>query len=243
MKIIRGYFITVISVILLLFIMILFSTPSFASISNENNNSVNTGWKNNYKSFLKSPKNNIAKLVDDSYYRMYFGSDYKLNRYMLYDSNKDGIPELFLFIDSSYYGPYKNGTLGYILTYRNNKIVCLDFTSIIGVKNHYILEEGHWHGAGDAQPEWTGLRIHSSTSKDLADGFHMARLTPGKNRFYMMKMVWNNNNIEKQTYNKHISKSRYKKMYNKYVKGYTSLYKYFKNGSSVKDTSLIDSYN
>ncbi|MGN0710101.1 MAG: hypothetical protein ACI4LM_07660, partial [Anaerovoracaceae bacterium] len=47
---------------------------------------------------------------------------------------------------------------------------------------------------------------------------------------------------EKALYVGHISKAHYKKVYNKYVKGYTRLAGKFKNGTSVKDSSAIENY-
>jgi hypothetical protein len=241
---------TAFSVFIILFVMVLFSSPSYASVKKVDKTygsaalqTSSSTWQDAYKTFLKHPKRNIGKLIDDSYYKMYFGKNYKLNRYMLYDTNKDGVPELFLYIYTSDIHPEKKyGTLGFVLTYLNGKVQFVEFTNAIGVKNGYILEKGHWHGAGDPQPEWSGLRIHP-TSKYLLNLFHVARHPYKTHSFYMYKWYVKYNGYEKTTYHNRFSKKHYKKVYRKYVKGYKPLYKYFKNGSSVKDTGLIDRYN
>ena len=110
-------------------------------------------WRTAYKKFLRHPKRNIRKIYDDRYIRGWFGSRYRLTKYFLYDLNKDGIPELFLYMP-------KEKNIGYVLTCRKGEVRYVWFAQIAGVKRGYVLQRRSWHGGGGSvKYAWQGVNI------------------------------------------------------------------------------------
>lgn len=165
-------------------------------------------WKEAYKKILNNWKlvENYSNAGTD-YLKQYFGKDYGFDRYFLEDVNGDKTPELFLSSTSM-------GGLTVVFTYRDGKVVCLgcDLFYKINTSKKVLVVSGHWHGSGGSGSD--EYSIYSIGKKELKQKYYIDYL-------YDKYTVWNSNWEKAKN-----SKSTYKKVYKKYVKGGKLFYKY-----------------
>lgn len=184
----------------------------------------NDAWKNEYKKIIKDWKR-AEKYVDMSYLSMYFGKDYKFDKYFLYDVDKNKVPELFLYSTSMSgmitiitYDKAKNKAVG--ITYNN-------FYKIDKSKKTIVLK-GHWHGAGGSQSyEYAIYKLNGSKIQMLyyIDKYPKIGMYKVYNKEW--KLIGS-------------TKSKYNSIYNAYVKGgkkISSITKY-----KLTNKKPIDSY-
>lgn len=174
-------------------------------------------YRKAYKKLLK----NIHKTEASEHYnylRQYFGN-VSFDHYFVYDLNKDGTPELFL------YSGDMAGMVA-IYTYSNKKAKFLGYNtfSYINKAKKTIIVPSHWHGAGGSGVnEW---QIYDISKNKLR--FHYFIDHNGDNGKYKdVKVVKNLNWAHKST-----SKKKYKQIYKKYVKNATPIYKFDMYGVS-----------
>lgn len=165
-------------------------------------------WKEAYKKILNNWKlvENYSNAGTD-YLKQYFGKDYGFDRYFLEDVNGDKTPELFLSSTSM-------GGLTVVFTYRDGKVVCLgcDLFYKINTSKKVLVVNGHWHGAGGSGAD--EYSIYSIGKNEWKRKYYIDCMN---NKY----TVWKSNcNKEKN------SKSTYKKVYKKYVKGGKEFFKY-----------------
>lgn len=190
-------------------------------------------WRTAYKKFLRHPKRNIRKIYDDRYIRGWFGSRYRLTKYFLYDLNKDGIPELFLYMP-------KEKNIGYVLTCRKGEVRYVWFAQIAGVKRGYVLQRRSWHGGGSVKYAWQGVNIHFTSG--CSGKYFYIDYFPDNNGC-IRKGCYLRSGTRRNTYKKdHVSRSMYRKYYRKYVRHRRSLSSRFKRGTSVSDPRPIEQY-
>ena len=116
-------------------------------------NAATSKWKTAYSNILKNWRS-VERYQDMSYLKMYFGKQYKFDRYFTYDVDKNGIPELFLHSTSM--------GLTELMTYDKN-IISLGYYDIakINKKTKEIIVHGHWHGAGGSyKNEWWVYKVN-----------------------------------------------------------------------------------
>lgn len=226
-------------VALSLIVTVMFTSPAFAQTKAQKSSQAK--WKAAYIKVIKSPRKSIRKIIgDDSYYKSYFGSSYKLTKYFLYDTNKDGTPEMFLVLPKT----YSDGqAMAYVLTYHKGKVRVMEFTHVIGFRKGYVLEKGHWHGAGAYSREWNGCKLSYHKGYSLLE-FSTGQTYSNSKKVYCSKSrsgFWGQDKY-KTLYEKYITKSHYRKFYKKYVKGYKKFSKYYKHAASVKNSRPIRNY-
>ncbi len=168
-------------------------------------NASTKSWKQEYVKILNNWRS-VEKYPNSGseYLKMYFGESFKFNRYFLCDVDKNKIPELFLYST-------KMG-LTVVFTYRNGKLICLgcdDFYKINTSKKCLVVK-GHWHGSGGSGTD--EYSVYNIGKNSLKQKYYIDILE---------NHIVNNNSTA--------TKSAYKNVYNKYVKGgkkYSSYKKY-----------------
>ncbi len=191
---------------------------SIALLSPTRVNAATPKWKTAYSKILKNWRL-VERYQDMSYLKMYFGTQYRFNRYFTYDVDKNGTPELFLHSTSM--------GLTEVMTY-NKKLVSLGYYDIarINKKTKEIIVHGHWHGAGGSQDkEWWVYRVDKK---------------PYLLKYYIDIMPTGTNGIQNvSVYNgkwKLLSTKRsyYNKVYKDHIKNATPINRFKKNKLSDK---------
>lgn len=152
-----------------------------------------SGWKSEYNKIINNWKL-IEKCEDMSYYKHYFGADYKFDHYFLCDVDHNNTPELFL--DS------RTMHLTAVLTYSNKKIALLMCNAVdkINIKNSEIIIKGHWHGAGGSGTnEWYIFKVKNKSCKME---YYIDNLFGKYSVYNAVKCI----STKKVTYNKILSK-------------------------------------
>lgn len=177
-------------------------------------------WKKEYTTILKD-WTKVEKYENLEYLKMYFGSQYKFDKYFLCDVDKNGVPELILC----------SSTMGLqeILTYKSGKIVSLGYDDYykINTTKHTAVVKGHWHGAGGSGDK--EYSIYKVDGKKMSTLYYIDKLF---GKYYIYK----GDNWKKLKG----TKTNYNKVYTKYVKGGKLISKYKKY--KLSDTSGLKSY-
>ena len=153
-------------------------------------------WRGQYAKILDNPSL-VSDYLNVSYENTYFGGDFYFSGYFLCDVDNNGIPELFL---------RSNHSLTAVLTCTNEgRIIGLSIDGYykINKKKHVLVVKGHWHGAGGSGIyEYAIYKIAGKEIKDQAYIDKMSSYTVRVNGNYLRG-----------------SRSKYNKVYKKYVAG------------------------
>ena len=164
------------------------------------------------KIYGKVTKNSesVFKYANLGYPKEYFKyRKIKFNKHFLYDLDKNGIKELFVY-DS------KLGLVN-VFTIKKNKLIDLGYDFFYGInkKKKVLITKGHWHGAGGSgNKEWWVCKLNK-------------KKTALENVWYIDKMP-KYYTIYKGKEFKEVTKKQkkvYKKVYKKYVKGTSRVFK------------------
>lgn len=155
-------------------------------------------WKTEYTKILNNWKL-VEKYQDMDYLKMYFDDSYKFDRYYIYDVDKNGTPELFLYSTTM--------RLTEVLTY-NKKLISLGYNaySKLNKKQKELIVHGHWHGSGGSgSKEWT---IYKVGQKKLNLEFYIDDMN---GRFSVYNGKWtllsNESGYYNKIYNTHVKNS------------------------------------
>lgn len=180
-------------------------------------NAATPRWKTAYNKILKNWRL-VERYQDMSYLKMYFnpkyfGSQYRFNRYFIYDVDKNGTPELFLHSTSM--------GLTEVMTY-DKKLISLGYYDIarINKKTRELIVHGHWHGAGGSQDkEWW---VYKVSKKPYLLKYYIDIMPNGTNSAQNVSVYngkWRLLSTEKSHYNK---------IYNSHIKNATPMSRFKK---------------
>ena len=162
-----------------------------------------SGYTSAYAKVINNPHGALKNQI--SYYEKYMEEKINVGRYLTYDLNKDGTPELFLLGKGNWKG------FNFVATYRNGKAVILNSqftvpTRINKARNCWISEGHLWGGGGYEEIQALGIKNKKFYEKAYFDD------APGDYE------------LRENGYRLKGTKGNYNKLKNKYYKNTKSIY-------------------